>query len=143
MHIVVLESSPNRHGSSNLLADHFIRGAPGGRPHRGSPGRGPRQPPPLLAAASTAATRAPASRRTTWRTFRPKILAADMVVFVTPLYYFGMSAQLKILIDRFCAFNSSLNRRHLKSRPAGLRLEPGPLDLRRPWSTTTRPWSAT
>ena len=38
-----------------------------------------------------------------------------MVVFVTPLYYFGMSAQLKILIDRFCAFNSSLNRRHLKS----------------------------
>lgn len=27
MHIVVLESSPNRHGSSNLLADHFIQGA--------------------------------------------------------------------------------------------------------------------
>ena len=33
------------------------------------------------------------------------ILSADMVVFVTPLYYYGMSAQLKILIDRFCAFN--------------------------------------
>ena len=26
-----------------------------------------------------------------------------------------MSAQLKIVIDRFCAYNSSLNRRHLKS----------------------------
>ena len=35
------------------------------------------------------------------------ILSADMVVFVTPLYYYGMSAQLKILIDRFCAFNGS------------------------------------
>ena len=36
---------------------------------------------------------------------RPKILDADMMVFVTPLYYYGMSAQLKTLIDRFCAFN--------------------------------------
>lgn len=27
----------------------------------------------------------------------------------------GMSAQLKIMIDRFCAFNSSLTRKHIKS----------------------------
>ena len=39
----------------------------------------------------------------------------DMVVFATPLYYYGMSAQLKTVIDRFCAYNSSLNSRHLKS----------------------------
>ena len=26
-----------------------------------------------------------------------------------------MSAQLKVLIDRFCAFNSSVQRRHMKS----------------------------
>ena len=43
------------------------------------------------------------------------ILDADMVVFVTPLYYYGMSAQLKMLIDRFCAFNSSIHRKHMKS----------------------------
>ncbi len=35
--------------------------------------------------------------------------------FITPLYYYGMSAQLKTLVDRFCAFNSSLNGRHLRS----------------------------
>ena len=46
---------------------------------------------------------------------RPKILSADMIVFTTPLYYYGMSAQLKILIDRFCAFNSSIQRKHMKS----------------------------
>ena len=46
---------------------------------------------------------------------RRKILAADMLVFVTPLYYYGMSAQLKTMIDRFCAFNSSIQRRHMKS----------------------------
>ena len=38
-----------------------------------------------------------------------------MLVFVTPLYYYGMSAQLKTLVDRFCAINSSITRRHMKS----------------------------
>nr|WP_320145723.1 flavodoxin family protein [uncultured Anaeromusa sp.] len=31
----------------------------------------------------------------------PKMLEADMLVLVTPLYYYGMSAQLKIVVDRF------------------------------------------
>ena len=38
-----------------------------------------------------------------------------MVVFATPLYYYGMSAQLKIVVDRFCAYNSSLHGKHMKS----------------------------
>ena len=46
---------------------------------------------------------------------RKKILDADMMVFATPLYYYGMSAQLKTMIDRFCAFNSSIQRKHMKS----------------------------
>ena len=37
-----------------------------------------------------------------------ELLAADLVVFVTPLYYFGMSAQLKTVIDRFYANNAKL-----------------------------------
>jgi len=43
------------------------------------------------------------------------ILDADMMVFVTPLYYYGMSAQLKTLTDRFCAFNRSIQRKRMKS----------------------------
>ena len=37
------------------------------------------------------------------------------MVFATPLYYYGMSAQLKTVVDRFCSYNSSLNGGHLKS----------------------------
>ena len=46
---------------------------------------------------------------------KQKLLTADMVVFATPLYYYGMSSQLKTMIDRFCAFNGSLQRKHLRS----------------------------
>ena len=46
---------------------------------------------------------------------REKILAADILVFAAPLYYYGMSAPLKTMIDRFCAFNGSIQRKHMKS----------------------------
>ena len=40
-------------------------------------------------------------------------LQADLVVLATPLYYFGFSAQLKAVLDRFYAKNASL-RQHPK-----------------------------
>ena len=39
---------------------------------------------------------------------RPHLISADMVVFVTPMYYFGVSAQLKSVIDRFYAINGKI-----------------------------------
>lgn len=38
----------------------------------------------------------------------PHLLTADAVTFVTPLYYFGMTAQLKRTIDRFFSVNPIL-----------------------------------
>ncbi len=38
----------------------------------------------------------------------PALLEAELVVFVTPLYYFGMSSQLKRVIDRFYSVNTRL-----------------------------------
>lgn len=46
---------------------------------------------------------------------RPRILGADMLVLAAPLYYYGMSAQVKILVDRFCAFNSSIQSKQMRS----------------------------
>lgn len=37
-----------------------------------------------------------------------------MLVLVTPLYYFGMSAQLKICIDRCCAINHQITEKRMK-----------------------------
>jgi len=41
----------------------------------------------------------------------PKMLEADMLVLVTPLYYYGMSAQLKTVVDRFYSRTTKLNRK--------------------------------
>lgn len=114
MKIVVLLGSPNQQGSSHLLAECFRQGAQEaghtveiidvahadihpctGCIHCGYEG--------------------PCSQKDDMQGIRAKILDADMMVFATPLYYYGMSAQLKTLIDRFCAFNSSLHSKHMKS----------------------------
>ena len=46
---------------------------------------------------------------------REQLLASDLAVFVTPLYYFGISAQLKMVIDRFYSFNGELTAKKLKT----------------------------
>ena len=114
MKILILEGSPNRNGSSNLLADEFAQGA-----------RDAGHTVEILDAAHadlhpcTGCVRCgyegPCVQKDDMERFRTQILSADMLVFVTPLYYYGMSAQLKTLTDRFCAINSSLTRRHVKS----------------------------
>ena len=114
MKIAVLEGSPNKKGSSNLLAENFIRGAE-------EAGHSVR----IIDAAHAnvhpctgcihCGYEGPCVQKDDVEEIRAKILDADMLVFVTPLYYYGMSAQLKLLIDRFCAFNSSIQRKRMKS----------------------------
>lgn len=41
----------------------------------------------------------------------PKMLEADLLVLTTPLYYYGMSAQLKIIVDRFYSRTEKLHKK--------------------------------
>lgn len=114
MNIVILMGSPNKKGSTSILVEQFVKGAREaghtcevidvchanihpctGCVHCGYEG--------------------PCVQKDDVEVIRAKLLKSDMVVFATPLYYYGMSAQLKTMVDRFCAYNSSLNSRHLKS----------------------------
>lgn len=114
MKIVVLQGSPNRNGSSQLLAESFRRGAE----EAGHTVE-------LIDAAHSSihpctgcihcGYEGPCAQKDEVENIRPKILSADMLVFATPIYYFGMTAQLKALVDRFCAFNTSISRKHMKS----------------------------
>ncbi len=46
---------------------------------------------------------------------KDRLIDADMIVFVTPLYFYGMTAQLKLALDRFYAFNDKLRARTKKT----------------------------
>ena len=114
MKIILLEGSPNRHGSSNMLAEHFKRGAEetGHSVEIIDTAHADIHP---CTGCIRCGYEGPCVQKDDVENIRKKILDADMLVFVTPLYYYGMSAQLKTMIDRFCAFNSSIQRKHMKS----------------------------
>ena len=41
---------------------------------------------------------------------KANIIDSDAVVFATPMYYFVISAQIKAVIDRFCAINGQISK---------------------------------
>ncbi len=114
MKIIILMGSPNRKGSTGILVESFARGA-------GESGHSVEVIDVCHAEIHpcTGCVRCgyegPCVQKDDMQRIRESLLSSDMVVFATPLYYYGMTAQLKTVVDRFCAFNSSLNGRRLKS----------------------------
>jgi multimeric flavodoxin WrbA len=48
----------------------------------------------------------------------PKIMESDVLVFGTPVYWFGPTAIMKCFIDRFVFFNCPGNRKKIKGKAA-------------------------
>ncbi len=114
MKVVILQGSPNLKGSTAILAEEFSRGAreAGHEVVRFDLSRMNVRP---CTGCVACGYEGPCVQKDDTAKIRSALLSSDMVVFATPLYYYGMSAQLKTTIDRFCAYNSSLHARHLKS----------------------------
>lgn len=108
MQIVVLTGSPRENGNSNTLADFFIKGATeaGHSVQRFDAAQHAVTP---CIACNSCGMDGPCVMDDDFEIVRPMLLAADMVVLVTPMYYFGISAQLKAVIDRFYAINGQLH----------------------------------
>lgn len=114
MNILVIESSPHKHGSSNLLAEEFIQGAKESGHDVSVFDAGHASLHPCLGCGACGMS-GPCVQKDDMTKLREMLLAADMAVFVTPLYYFGFSAQLKTVIDRFYSFNGQLTAKRLKT----------------------------
>lgn len=108
MNITVITSSHHKQGTSALLADEFIRGAceAGHSVFRFDAAF--EKLSPCLACDRCRRNNGACAQKDAMEKLNPHLLAADVVVLVTPLYYFGMSAQLKTVIDRFYAINDRL-----------------------------------
>lgn len=118
--ILVITGSPRLGSNSHQLAEAFIRGAvaSGHRISRFDAGRSKVQ-------GCRACDRCWQEDRACifrdgFTTLEPLLEKADILVFATPLYWFGMSAQIKTVIDRFYAYLSPKRRHSLKVKGAVL-----------------------
>lgn len=114
MKILVIESSPHKHGSSNLLAAEFRRGAEEAGHDVTVFDAGHTKLNPCLGCGACGMSGS-CVQKDDMTVLREQLLDSDMAVFVTPLYYFGFSAQLKTVIDRFYSFNGQLTEKGLKT----------------------------
>lgn len=103
MNIAVITGSPHRRGTSALLADEFIRGATeaGHEIYRFDAAF--EELHPCQGCDRCGMGSRPCVWKDSMTKLNPELLKADGVVLVTPLYYFGFSAQIKTVIDRFYA----------------------------------------
>lgn len=114
MKILVIKGSPHTKGSTALLADEFIKGA--------------RENGHAVTVFDAAASGikpctgcnfckmdGTCAINDSMENLKDMIRTSDMLVFVTPLYYFGFSAQLKTIIDRFHSFHYELMKAHKKA----------------------------
>lgn len=108
MNILVLSGSPRKNGNSNELAKQFIKGAEEAGHQVNRIDAAEKDIHPCIACNSCGMD-GPCIFKDDFQEVREKIIPADLVAFVSPLYYFGISAQLKALIDRFYAINGQIH----------------------------------
>ena len=108
MKILVLTGSPRKGGNSATLADHFIRGAKEAGHSVQRFDAAFKKVHPCIACNSCGMD-GTCVFKDDFEFVRRHIIDAACVVFATPMYYFGISAQLKAVIDRFYAINGSIH----------------------------------
>lgn len=114
MKILILTGSPHFRGTSNTLVEEFKRGAveAGHNVEVYDCAKGNINP---CIACDSCGMNGDCIQKDDGNRVLNKLLNADMVVFATPVYYFGMSAQLKMMIDRFYARNGAITAKNMKA----------------------------
>lgn len=108
MKVTVITGSPHKNGTSALLAGKFIEGAKEAGHEVFRFDAAFENVKPCLACEYCSSHDSECVHKDSMSTLSSKLVETDMVVFVTPLYYYGMSAQIKAVIDRFHAINAKI-----------------------------------
>ena len=115
MKIVMLTGSPHRQGTSALLADEFSAGASSKGYTIVRFDTAFEKVGPCRACYYCNEHNGECIQQDAMQKILPEILSADMLVLVTPLYYYNMTAQLKTVIDRMMPQREALRKHRMKT----------------------------
>ena len=108
MKILVITGSPRKNGNSNTLAEHFIKGAQEAGHEVIRFDAAFKEVHPCIGC-NRCGMNGQCIFKDDFEFVRKHITDADLVAFATPMYYFGISAQIKTVIDRFYAINGRIH----------------------------------
>lgn len=106
--ILILTGSPRKGGNSAILADSFAKGAQEAGHTVARFDAAFKNVHPCIAC-NRCGMDGDCVFNDDFNFVRENIVDADVVVFASPMYYFGFSAQLKAVIDRFYAINGKIH----------------------------------
>lgn len=109
MNIVVITGSAHQKGTTAALADEFIRGASENGHNIYRFNAAVKDVHPCIACEQCHETDKGCVFKDDMGVLNSYLLKADTVVFVTPIYYYNMNAQIRSVIDRFYANDSNLH----------------------------------
>ena len=114
MNIAVLTGSPRKNGNSNFLAAQFAKGAEKAG-HQVFTFDCAKHNVSACIDCGHCNMNGPCVHKDDFEIVRPYLISADVIVFATPMYFFGVTAQLKLVIDRFYAIYGQIKHRPKKS----------------------------
>ncbi len=118
MKITVITGSPRKNGTSNYLADEFIKGAKesGHEVYRFDSAHAEVKNCIGCNACAMGEGVNPKSciHKDDFVELRENLLNSDVIAFVTPIYYFGMTSTIKKVIDRFYSIDPQLKNGNKK-----------------------------
>ena len=114
MRILIIESSPHKNGSSNTIAAAFCKGAEE-KGHEVIVFDAAKKKITPCLGCDRCGMDGECVQNDDNAELRDLILSSDMMVLVTPLYYYGFSSQLKCVIDRWYSFTGKLSAKRMKT----------------------------
>lgn len=101
--VLVISSSPRKRGNSELLCERFVAGAEASG-HEVETIRLSEQKIGFCTGCGTCFEgKRPCPQKDDMSAILEKMIAADVLVLASPVYFYTMAAQMKVLIDRTCA----------------------------------------
>lgn len=115
MKVLILESSGNKRGSSNLLAGRFAEGAEEGGHEVTVFDVIHSDIRPCLGCGHCGMSGACVQKDDYEKVLKQLVKGCDVIAFAMPVYYYNWPAQLKVVVDRFYSFTHELTNMHKKA----------------------------